>query len=155
MRFLRLSFFPAMKQPPLTTVVAANDLKVPVEEAAELQIKDSIANGGFAIDEIFEDEGEIEEVTMRAVERMDKVNESHMATLFFWTLAHMDMMREGGAILPNPAAPNYPAPMSGDQAERTLELMALSPECKPSVKVEVHCADGTKLQLLEGKVTRI
>jgi len=156
MRYLRLSFFPTMTDPPVTTVVEEDSLNVPIERALDMQVKDAIEAGGFVIGAIVDYEiGELVEATANIMRAIDKQREQNMAVLFYWNLAHMDLMSDDGVILPNPTAPNYPAPLTGDEARRVMELMALSPKAKPNVRVETHCEDGTKLQLWHGKVTTL
>jgi hypothetical protein len=152
-RYLRISIFPHLHGSPITTVTAVDDLQVPVEDAINRLRKSGPKYECFAIGEVFEHEGELEEATIAVEEQIDAKAEENMAVLYFWTLMQMPKMKEGGSILPDPSAPGYPAPLSGAQARAALEQVARTPGYKESVSVFTDCEDGTKLQLLAGEVT--
>ena len=152
---IRDLFLRTKKTPSLKTSVIQHD-RLDDGVLDDMQVKDAIEAGGFVIGAIVDYEiGELVEATANIMRAIDKQREQNMAVLFYWNLAHMDLMSDDGVILPNPTAPNYPAPLTGDEARRVMELMALSPKAKPNVRVETHCEDGTKLQLWHGKVTTL
>lgn len=153
MRYLRMSFFTSMSKPPMTTIVAERDFKVPFEQAIEQQVISAAKDGGFTTHEVFEDSDDMIHAGIRGKQLIDEATEHNMAILFFWIVGHMRFMREGGVIAPNPSAPNYPAPLTGEQARSVMEQIVHNPATKPSVTVYTDCEDGTKLELVQGQVT--
>lgn len=154
MRYLRLSLYGDPRNP-LTTVVRESDLIDTLESIRERQVREINEGGGFACSEIFEGADALEEVTVAAAANIDREHERHLAIAFFWYLGVMQSGRQNAVILPNPLGEGYPAPMSGDEAWDVFEQMTRAPTYRPDIRAEIHCQDGTKLQVHEGKVSEL
>lgn len=151
-RYLRISDFMGMGTQPFTTIISESDTRDTLESVRVTLMENAAERGVFTICEIREGASDPADASFSFIQEIDVEREKNMAILYYWVRQTMPQVNEGGAILPNPLAPGYPAPLTGKEVERVMEQIASAFDYRPSITVRVDAEDGSTLILKNGEV---
>lgn len=146
MRVMRSSFYSSMYAEPVATVLREDDLVDTIDSARHKLMN---PEHGFVVFDIFDmTRADIAQATMTATRRMAERQrrERDMATLFFYGVQVLRMLRRGGLW----QTPD-PAPLSVDEIRAAFEQLAMHPSYEDQV-LATTSEDGTPVRVVRGRV---